>query len=241
MHLDARNGTVELGGRPVPFRLERRRGRRKVSILVDLHEGLLLRTPPRFPLRDVGPLRREESDWSLRRLGERDDWHRRHPPRRFESGAVLPLLGESWSLELRRQPGRRRAKVRAGEWRIHAELPRDGDARAALESWYRRLARRIVIERIRYWAPRIGRWPAKVSLRDTRSRWGSCSGEGNLSFNWKILLAPPAILDYLVVHELCHLVHADHGEGFWSLVESHVPDYRRRRDWLKKRGETLYF
>jgi predicted metal-dependent hydrolase len=79
-----------------------------------------------------------------------------------------------------------------------------------------------------------------VSIRDQRTRWGSCSSSGALSFNWRLLLGPPELLDYVVWHEVCHLVVLDHSPRFWSLLELHSPNYREPRDWLRRNGSALH-
>ncbi len=101
------------------------------------------------------------------------------------------------------------------------------------------LARRLVRETIDAEAPRIGVRCRRISIRDTRSRFGSASSAGSLSFSWRLVLAPRRILDYVVVHELCHLVHMNHSRRFWSLVERVRPDFREQRDWLGDHGWEL--
>jgi len=88
-------------------------------------------------------------------------------------------------------------------------------------------------------APAIGVEPARVQIRDQRSRWGSCSTRGTLSFNWRLVLAPFDVLDYVVVHELCHLREPNHSSRFWKLVEQRRPDWRAQRDWLHEHGPEL--
>jgi predicted metal-dependent hydrolase len=241
MSVDIRNGVFILDGREVSYRLERRKGRRSVSIYVDPRDGLLLRTHPRFPLREVEEVLRGEEDWIRDKLRWQEDWLQNHPERHFVSGEDLPLLGENWTLELRKDASRRRARVLAENGRILLELPMGGNARHVMDNWMRRLARRLVLARVEHWSSRIGRSPRRVTLRDMSSRWGSCSSTGNLSFNWKLVMAPPEILDYIVVHELCHFVHPNHSKDFWDLVESYLPDYEAPRRWLRRKGATLYF
>jgi predicted metal-dependent hydrolase len=101
------------------------------------------------------------------------------------------------------------------------------------------LARRLVRETIDVEGPRIGVRCRRIAIRDTRSRFGSASSAGSLSFSWRLVLAPRRILDYVVVHELCHLVHLDHSRRFWSLVERVRPDFREQRDWLGDHGWEL--
>lgn len=103
----------------------------------------------------------------------------------------------------------------------------------------RRLARALVTETAETEAPRIGVRYRRIAIRDTSSRWGSCSSTGSLSFSWRLALAPRRILDYVVVHELCHLVHHDHSRRFWATLEAARPGYREERDWLGAHGWEL--
>lgn len=95
------------------------------------------------------------------------------------------------------------------------------------------------LRRVEHYAPRMGVRPARVRVKDLRSLWGSCSARGNLNFNWRLLLAPPEVLDYVVVHELAHLMERSHSRRFWALVSEHCPEQRERRRWLKENGGRL--
>ena len=122
---------------------------------------------------------------------------------------------------------------------LDAEHVRVLDPPSLTERQGRRLAGELVRKTIAAEAPRVGVRCRRISIRDTRSRFGSCSSNGSLSFSWRLALAPRRILDYVVVHELCHLVHLDHSRRFWSLVERVRPDFREQRDWLSDHGWEL--
>lgn len=111
--------------------------------------------------------------------------------------------------------------------------------RAALEKRYIEAAKAYFPKRAAHFAAITGGTYHRITIRDQKTRWGSCSAKGTLSFNWRLMLAPPAVLDYVVVHELCHLTHMNHSKAFWALVESACPDYRTHRKWLKDHGQTL--
>lgn len=111
--------------------------------------------------------------------------------------------------------------------------------RDALEKRYKDAARSYIPKRVAYYHAMTGGTYERISIRDQKTRWGSCSSKGTLSFNWRLMLAPPAVLDYVVVHELCHLTHMDHSPAFWQAVESVCPDYRDLRRWLKEHGNEL--
>ncbi len=97
-------------------------------------------------------------------------------------------------------------------------------------------ARALLDEKCRYFAARMGVTYGRISIREQKTRWGSCSVKGNLNFNWKLALMPEEIADYLVVHELAHRLEMNHGPAFWKIVEREIPDYRNRREWLRKNG-----
>jgi len=176
--------------------------------------------------------------------------------RRGFAVTVAPTAGVGESSEVgSRRPGAAPAKTRdeGRETTDSAEgvprqrrLPFDtpvgpptSDVRRALEAWYRARAATLLAKRVALFARRLGRRPARLTVRDTRSRWGSCSAKGTLSFTWRLLMAPPAVLDYVVLHELCHLVRPDHSPRFWALVEQHCPEFRTHRAWLRHHAILL--
>jgi predicted metal-dependent hydrolase len=108
-----------------------------------------------------------------------------------------------------------------------------------LQSWYRARALERLQEKTSRYAQQIGVAPAGVSVRAFRSRWGSCTKRGQLVFNWAIIKAPHSIVDYVVIHELCHLIHPNHSKEFWQVVGRHDADFAAHRQWLKERGEGL--
>lgn len=109
----------------------------------------------------------------------------------------------------------------------------------ALEKRYRNLARECITKRASYYAAQLGVTYSSIRIAEQKTRWGSCSSRGTLSFHWRLVLAPPAVMDYVVVHEVCHLIHMDHSPDFWAEVESLMPDYKVYKTWLKKNGLAL--
>ena len=144
----------------------------------------------------------------------------------------VPYLGET--LRLAPEPGRARVHRRGGDLLVPA-----GDPREALERWYRRRARAEIGPRLDAATARAGTRHAGLTIRGQRTRWASCSSSGAMSFNWRLLLAPPAILDYVVEHEVAHLEVMDHSPRFWRLLASRSPDWRAQAAWLRRYGSTL--
>lgn len=117
--------------------------------------------------------------------------------------------------------------------------PRDYEQNPALEAQYRKEARRRITERAAYFAEKMGVDYGRIAIKAAKTRWGSCSAQGNLNFHWKLILMPPAILDYVVVHELAHRIEMNHSPRFWAQVERILPDYRERRRWIKENGGLI--
>lgn len=108
-----------------------------------------------------------------------------------------------------------------------------------LDRRYRNAARTKITARVEYYHSITGGHYTSITIRDQKTRWGSCSSRGTLSFNYRLIFAPPGVLDYVVVHELCHLTHMDHSKNFWNMVESIMPEYKEYRQWLKEHGSEL--
>jgi predicted metal-dependent hydrolase len=175
-------------------------------------------------------------DWLVERVGRER--------RRLEQGQslglvradALPLAG-AWVPVERRPVPRALAQVRDGVLVVGG---RDqAAARAAVLRWYRREARARVSDAVVREADRLSLAPGPIAVRDQRSRWASCSRSGALSFSWRLVLAPRSVLDYVVVHELCHLVQPNHSPAFWRLVDAARPDWQGDAAWLREHGREL--
>ena len=114
-----------------------------------------------------------------------------------------------------------------------------GDRVAAIDRWYRREARSRIEDAVEQESERLGLYPTKVTIRDQRTRWGSCSTSGTLSFNWRLVIGPSEALDYVVVHELIHLRHHNHSKAFWDALAAAMPNWRPRAAWLRANERTL--
>jgi len=145
---------------------------------------------------------------------------------------TVPYLGQT--LRLVPEPGRTRVHRRGD-----ALLVPEGDPREALERWYRRRAKAEIGPRLDAATARAGTAYKGLTIRGQRTRWASCSSNGAMSFNWRLLLAPEAVLDYVIEHEVCHLEVMDHSPRFWALLESRAPGWREHADWLRRYGSTL--
>ncbi len=196
---------------------------------VDATRGVEVVLPRRASERQAAAAIRELAPWIERRLGELDRAHAAVAAR----GDCVPYLGEL--LHVRQQLGRTRVHRRGAELLTPA-----GEQRGpALERWYRRAARAEIAPRLQAACAQAGTAYSNLTIREQRTRWASCSRDGAMSFNWRLLLAPERVLDYVVWHEVCHLEVPDHSPRFWALLGSRCPEYRDHAAWLRRHGATL--
>lgn len=163
-------------------------------------------------------------------------------PIKLLTGDTLPYLGEKKVLVIVREE-RQRAKVKCVMERCFLFVPYDADyayRKTALEKWYRKEAAAIIREKAEDYGKSLGVTFEHIHIKDQKSCWGSCSSKRNLNFNWRLLMAPEPVLDYVVIHELCHLKHMNHSKHFWGQVENICPAYKQYRQWLKENGASLY-
>ena len=212
----------------IAYTIRRSTRARRVRVNVHAHSGVEVVLPERAPERAAAAAVAELAPWIERRLSER----RRALEHVAARGGTVPYLGIP--LELVPQPGRTRAH-RRGDLLFVPE----GDHRPAVERLYRRLARSEIAARLDAAVASVGASYSGLSIRAQSTRWASCSATGTMSFNWRLLLAPEPVLDYVVWHEVCHLEVRDHSPRFWALVQRRCPGWREQRDWLRRYGATL--
>jgi predicted metal-dependent hydrolase len=212
----------------IEYRIRRSERARRVRVTVDA-TGVEVVLPRRAPERAAAAAVRELEPWIRRRIGE----HRRAEEAVAARGNAVPYLGRL--LHVHPEPGRTRVH-RRGDVLL---APAGPERTPALERWYRRAARLEIAPRLDHACALSGTAYTRLTIRGQRTRWASCSRDGAMSFNWRLLLAPEAVLDYVVWHEVCHLEIMDHSPRFWAQVEGWCPDWREQARWLRRHGQTL--
>ena len=238
------------------------RRKKTIEITLDPERGVLVRSPARTSRKDIAELVRQRAGWILRRATE-DILH--PTPRRFTDGETLLYLGRELPIvcetiedtdgatglrggsQLRlTAPSQIAVRLEDDAFRIGVpsdmdEEGRVAESRAAIEKWYRREAARLLPEAVARWQGRVSRkTPSRVLIRSQRKRWGSCSSDGSIRLNWRIVMAEPALIDYVVAHELAHLDVMDHSARYWRVVERAMPDYKARRRRLNEVGAGFW-
>jgi predicted metal-dependent hydrolase len=201
---------------------------RRVRVTVDGAGEVVVTLPKKAAERRAAEAVKELRPWIDRRRGAL----LRAAEEVAREPGTLPYLGAT--LRVVAEPGRERVHRRGD-----VLLVPPGDSRDAIERYYRRRARAEIGPRLDAATARAGSRHAGLTIRGQRTRWASCSSTGKMSFNWRLLLAPEAVLDYVIEHEVCHLEVMDHSPRFWALLESRSPDWREHAGWLRRYGSTL--
>lgn len=217
------------GNPPIEITLRQSTRARRMSLRVSQLDGRVTLTVPR------GVRARTVEGF----VGEKADWIRKHlanqsVPQDVGLGATVPIQGQDTAI----RPGQGRApKLLDGALWVPGGADRVGPRVAG---YLKVRAREQLSAASDHYAARIGMKYGRISLRDTRSRWGSCSSDGNLMYSWRLIMAPHEVLDYVAAHEVAHLVEMNHGPRFWSLVYKICPHYERPRTWLRQNGSELH-
>jgi len=235
-NLDFGAPVLDVGGALVPLTLRVNRRARRLIVRVMHQSGeVVVVAPSKTALKEALSFAQSQRGWIAARLREVP------PPVPFQPGGVVPFGGQAHSIS-------HRPRARAGVF-LDADLL-DGNLICVsgelahlprrIEDFLRREARTLMVARTAVHCRNLGLRVPRVVLRDPATRWGSCSEASGISYSWRLVMAPPAVADYVAAHEVAHLVHMDHSRSFWRLLSTLVPDARAAINWLAKEGRTLH-
>jgi predicted metal-dependent hydrolase len=216
--------------------------RRTVRLRIVGPAALEIVAPPKYRQEQAEAFIQSKSTWILATAKKLAAEEQAAAQFAVEPGGLLPFMGSSYTLSVAYHPVRPLVRLDGSLLRVCLPEQRRNNQAAltqALIRWYAEQARQYLAKKTLEWARAIGVKPVSVTIRDPKTRWGSCSTRGSLSYSWRVILAPSPIIDYLIVHELCHLLEPNHSSRYWRLVESILPDFRTSRQWLKANGGVL--
>jgi hypothetical protein len=232
-------GKTRLDGQIITYTIKRSATAKHVRLEVRSGTGLTVVIPKSYNIRQVTHLLEAKKGWILSKLAK---YGKLRPPtteKELRSGDTIPYLGRYLEVVIRQNPGNADS-VRLERNRLIVSL-RDGKGRLelVLEQWYRMQAAGIIGGKADKLSNQLGLTYNKLIIRGQKTRWGSCSQKGNLSFNWKLIMVPEPVIDYVIVHELSHLKEMNHTKRFWELVGEHCPQWHDHRKWLKDHAVEL--
>jgi predicted metal-dependent hydrolase len=231
-------GHLTIDGQDIAYTVHRRpKRRRTLSLYVDAANKIRLLVPLRTSHETIRRIFDDRRHWIARRLSELQS-ATILSPQTFEDGTIFYYLGAAHALRLTRDAlSPQGCHATSGELNVNLHSSTDTeareDARLEIQLWYKKKAKELLKERTDYWSTALGLKYRSMKIGSPLRRWGSCSSVNDIRYNWRVILAAPELIDYLVVHELCHIAHKDHSKRFWALLASAIPDWKQRRDQLR--------
>ena len=219
--------------------------RKTIGIIVDKNGEVKVHAPFCVSEKQVCEAVKKKADWIIKKVNEVTERNLNVECRQFVSGEKFLYLGKEYTLEIvEKDLSKSEVLILEDTMAVYISKGLYAESRKqaikeALIKWYRQRFAEIVKERIEKYSLQLKVAPCKVVIKDQKTRWGSCSKKGNINLNWRLVMAPIDIIDYVVVHELCHLKFMNHSKDFWNLVKSILPNYTEGREWLKVNGNRL--
>ncbi|ALZ77328.1 SprT family zinc-dependent metalloprotease [Rheinheimera sp. F8] len=210
--------------------------RKTTSILIERDGSVTVLAPESYDIEKVQSIIEEKRSWIYRNLAEWEDLNRTRVEREFVSGEGFPYLGSNYRLKLVNEQ-KEDLILKNGYFLMRRDKAEHGSD--LFKNFYRTKGLMRITKRVAHYAPKLGVEYRAIRVMDLQHHWASCTPKGDLNFHWRCLMAPLSVLDYIVVHELAHLVHLNHGPAFWNLVDKILPSYSKQIAWLKHNGAGL--
>ena len=224
----------------ISFQVVRSR-RRTADVIIERDGSVQVRAPTWVNDDQIAEVVEAKRRWIYQNLAEWRCLNATRVLREYKNGEGFLYLGRAYRLQLVSDQVEK-LLLKNGRFCLRRDLVDAGGidlARAAFQAFYSERGRERIRERVKYFAPKVGENPRAIEVRELGHRWAACSAERSLAFHWKCMMAPPTVLDYIVVHELCHFHHFDHTDLFWNEVDKVLPNFCERKEWLRKYGAGM--
>ncbi len=231
---------TSINGQTITYTLKRSLRAKRVRLEVRPQTGLTVIVPRPYNIGLLSGLLESKERWISRNLARFSHFQSLPAKKELRSGDTVPYLGRDLELVKReKHDGAGDITLDGNILAVRPELFKNGILESALERWYRAEAARLINERTDKLSSQMGISYKRIVIRGQKTRWGSCSRKKNLSFNWKLIMAPQPVLDYVIIHELTHLKEMNHSKRFWELVAQYCPGWREHKKWLKQHEADL--
>lgn len=227
----------QYGTRYIEFKVQYR-DRKTMSIEVDSNGEIIVIAPSNIPEKTILDKVKSKAAWIVQKQYEVRNININKINREAVSGESYLYLGRNYTMQLVKDDDMKeiRIKLFRGKFIVNTNTSDEVKIKAALEKWYREKALIKIKERIKYYEPYFQEKVQEVKVKEQKKRWASCTLKNELLFNWRCVMAPVYILEYIVVHEMCHMRYKNHSKEFWEHLYSVMPDYESRREWLRDNG-----
>lgn len=236
---------ITLQGQVIEYSIRKSKRAKRINMKIDVNKGLEVIYPIGINQPTASEILQQNQAWVLATLDKMQSRKDSQVQRRYAQGEIFRYLGEDKHLNLIEKSHGKRISVTLADDTLDVSLPpnvnkNDTEAiRDAIEKFYRKQAKGYLGQRTQDIADKLGFDYNRITIKHQKTRWGSCSTNKNLNFNLRLMMAPPDGIDYIIIHELCHLVHMNHSKAFWNLVASYCPEYKYWRKWFKQNSSML--
>ena len=229
---------VKYGTKDIEFSIEFR-NRKTISLSVEPPNDILVVAPIGTSEEEIKNIVKSRGSWIIQKLFEFRNIEAKKVNREFVNGESFMYLGRNYSLQIhidKTLQNNSKVKLFRGKFHVYVKEKNDELIKVAMEAWYREKTEEQVKKRIKYYQKFFDKKPSDIKIKEQKKRWASCTSKNELLFNWRCAMAKATALDYIVVHEMCHMYYMNHLQEFWDLVASVMSDYEIRKEWLRDYG-----
>ena len=229
---------IKYGTKNIEFNVEFK-NRKTISISVEPPKNITVVAPINTSIEEIKEIVKSKGSWGVQRLFEFKNIESKKVDREFVNGESFMYLGRNYSLQIHideKLHNNSKVKLFRGKFHVYVKEKNDELIKNALEAWYREKTEEQVNKRIKYYQKYFNKKPTSVKVKEQKKRWASCTSNDELLFNWRCSMAKATALDYIIVHEMCHMYYKNHSHEFWDLLASIMSDYEVRKEWLRDYG-----
>ena len=214
------------------------RNRKTMEISIKPPDEIVVLVPTGTSIEFILERVKDKGDWIVKKLIYFESIGYERIEKKFINGETFLYLGENYPLQIILDSNIKKIEVKLYESKLCVRINEENKTliKSSIEKWYREKAKTKIEERIKYYQKYFSKSPMAIKVKEQKRRWGSCSSQDVLLFNWRCIMAREDVLDYIIVHEMCHMDHKNHSKEYWKRVESIIPDYKIRQEWLKHNG-----
>jgi hypothetical protein len=243
--VDSEIKNFNIGDLSIPYELINNDKAKNIRVSMSI-EGMRVSKPNRVKLNEVENFLKAKANWIKKLYIKFQSIKVDKNERKWQSGEIMQYMGSSYNISVLKYDGLKKTIVEftGTQFVVYVnKILSDEQKKISIENqfkkWFIRMTKETIEERLEFYCNKVGLSYNQVRIKEQKTRWGSCSKNGNLNFNWKLIMAPQWVMDYVVLHEICHLRYLNHSKEFWNLVGVYMPEYKKAQQWLKKNGIGL--
>ena len=238
--------SIQYGTTTIDYQIIYKENKKDISILIEYQIGVTVVAPPHTSIEQIAAIIKKKAPAIHKQLRKLAEIKSEESSRQFKSGEKIPYLGRQYRLKVIKDDSLTDCHIQFHQGKFTAKVPTHFSETERIQSlnhlfkkWYIDMGSKKLKQRLKLYENKLGLSPNQLIVKEQEKSWGTCTPSGNIHINWRIFTAPMRYVDYVLVHELCHLKYMDHSDDFWNLISSLIPDYEDRKEWLRIHGPNL--